>query len=180
MKTDWKIKKLDYLDIYTKAHNNAEDLYSEAEILFKKRKYARSYFLSFTALEEISKSQYAADVYTGLLKEKDFLKLFGSHRKKIKCASWAHLDANSYPYSLVWLGPEIDNVEQIISKKPSFKKRQNSLYVDIENNKITSPKEQISEIDAKEIIHIVKTALYRIWEVTESWGNQIGTKGFMK
>jgi AbiV family abortive infection protein len=36
-------------------------------------RYARAFFLAFTALEEISKSQLAADVVTGFMSEDEFL-----------------------------------------------------------------------------------------------------------
>jgi len=55
-------KKLNFYSIHASTHNNAIELLSEAEILFEKKRYARAYFLAFTGLEEISKSQLAADV----------------------------------------------------------------------------------------------------------------------
>lgn len=58
-----------FLELYRIAHNNAVDLLAEAEILFANKKYARAYFLAFTGLEEIAKSQLAADVFTGFIKE---------------------------------------------------------------------------------------------------------------
>ena len=177
----WLTKK-DYLEIYRIAHNNATDLLREAEILFNKEHYQRAYFLAFTALEEISKSQFAADVFTGLQKEEEFEKFYRDHREKIGRAVWAHLDANSYPHNMKWVGPDIDDIEQISSQEPYFQKRQSALYVgvDFQNQKISKPKEQISEADAKGMIHIVEVALERIWEVSEYHGEQIGTKGFMK
>ncbi len=63
---------MDYLDLYQKAHNNAIDLLQDAELLFERDRYSRAYALAFTALEEIAKSQLAADVYTGLIDEKEF------------------------------------------------------------------------------------------------------------
>ena len=59
-----------YYKIYATAHNNAVDLLSEAELLLGKKAYARAFAIAYTALEEISKSQFAADVYTGLHTEK--------------------------------------------------------------------------------------------------------------
>src|ERR1035441_1349050 len=50
-----------YLTLHRAAHNNAIDLLAEAEILFERERYSRAYSLAFTALEEISKSQLAAD-----------------------------------------------------------------------------------------------------------------------
>ena len=181
IKMSWPTKN-DYLEIYKAAYNNAADLLKEAELLFNRKHFARVYALAFTALEEISKSQFAADVFTGLCKEEDFNKFYTNHREKIERVAWAHLDANSYPHNMKWVGPDIDDVEQINPQQPHFQKRQDALYVgiDFQNQRIIEPKEQISEADAKEMIRIVEIALERIWEVSEYYGNQIGTKGFMK
>lgn len=173
-------EKLDYLKVYQAAHGNAVDLLSEAKILFEKEKYPRAYFLAFTALEEISKSQQAADVFTGFSKEEDFLKLFRNHTEKIDRVAWAHFDSNCWPYNQMWIGPDQDDVEQVAPEEPLWSKRQNSLYVNVIEDNIICPKDNILENDAKEIIHMVEVALHRIWEVTEYWGHQIGTKGFMK
>ena len=182
MKTNWPTKN-NYLEIYRIAHNNAADLLREAELLFDHKHFARAYALAFTALEEISKSQFAADVFTGLCKDDEFNKFYRDHKSKIERVTWAHLDANSYPHNLKWVGPDIADLERINPKEPRFDKRQDALYIgiDFQNQKIIKPEEQISEADAKEIVRIVEVALERIWEVSgEFGGNQIGTKGFMK
>ncbi|MBU4338403.1 AbiV family abortive infection protein [Patescibacteria group bacterium] len=181
MKTNWQ-KKFNYFEIYKQTYRNAVDLLMEAKILFDNKCYSRSYFLSFTALEEISKSQFAADVYTGFSKEEDFLKFYKEHKDKIKRMSWAHYDANSSPYDFKWVGPNRDDIEIIKSHKPVLKNRMDALYVDfnIDTLQIKSPEERIKLKDADEIIHIVDVALRRIWEMTEYYGHQIGTKGFMK
>lgn len=174
-------KKIDFYRIYVEAHNNASDLLREAEILFEKEKYARAYFLAYTGLEEISKSQMAADVATGFIKEDVFWKHYRKHDSKISGVEWAHVDANTPPYNKVWFGPDVDDVEGISPSEPIWEKRQKSLYVDVNNDLLISPKEQITPDDARDIMHILSTALYRIWEVSgEFGGNQIGTKGFMK
>jgi len=182
MTTNWPTKN-DYLEIYKTAHNNAADLLREAELLFDHKYFARTYASAFTAIEEISKSQFAADVFTGLCKEDDFNNFYRDHRSKIERVAWAHLDANSYPHNMKWVGPDVDDVERINPQEPDFQKRQDSLYVgiDFKNQKIIRPIEQITEADAKEMLRIVEVALDRIWEVSgEFGGNQIGTKGFMK
>jgi len=56
--------------MYRLAHSNAEQLLREAEILFERKRLARAYFLAFTGLEEIAKSQLAADVCTALHRRK--------------------------------------------------------------------------------------------------------------
>ena len=172
-----------YLEIYSVAHSNAVDLLSESELLYNHKYFARAYALAFTALEEISKSQFAADVSTGMQKHEDFEKFYKNHRKKLEDVMWAHADANSYPHDLKWIGSDIDDLERINPREPSFSKRLNALYVgvDFKNQIIIKPKEQITENDAKEMMRIVEVALERIWEVSgEFGGNQIGTKGFMK
>lgn len=178
----WPTKN-DYLEIYKTAHNNAADLLREAELLFDHKYFARTYALAFTAIEEISKSQFAADIFTGLHKEDDFKNFYRNHKSKIERVAWAHLDANSYPHNMKWVGPDVDDVEKMNPQEPDFQKRQDSLYVgiDFKNQKIIRPIEQITEADAKEMLRIVEVALDRIWEVSgEFGGNQIGTKGFMK
>jgi AbiV family abortive infection protein len=74
--------KLEFLELYRSAHNNAVDLLAEAEILYEKGKHARAFFLGFTALEEISKSQLAADVFTGLIAEEEFFEYYRNHKKR--------------------------------------------------------------------------------------------------
>ena len=173
--------KFNYLNIYNEAHNNAVGLLKESQILFDNGCYARSYFLAFTALEEISKSQFAADVFTGFSKEDDFLNFYTNHKDKIRRIGWAHEDANSYPHNIIWVGPDRDDVERVKDSEPLFQKRNDALYVGMIDNNIKLPNEEVSETDAQEIIHIANVAFQRIWEVSgEFGGNQIGTKGFMK
>ena len=174
-----KEQKYKYLEIYKSAHNNAADLLKEAELLFAHKCFSRAYALAFTALEEISKSQFAADVFTGLRTKEDFEKFYKNHKHKINGVEWVHFDANSYPYNLKWIGPDIDDLERINPQKPNFRKRLESLYVGIDLDRITKPEEQVTQEDAKEMIRLVEVALERILAV-EFDGNQIGTKGFMK
>jgi AbiV family abortive infection protein len=67
-----KNSQIDFCQVYVQAHNNAIELLSHAEILFGKQIYTIAYFLAYTGLEEISKSQLAADVFTGFINEKEF------------------------------------------------------------------------------------------------------------
>ena len=66
----------------------------QAEVLFERKNFARAYFLAFTGLEEIAKSQLAADVLTGYIEEKVFWEYFKNHKKKIGRMVWASLDAD--------------------------------------------------------------------------------------
>jgi len=171
-----KDQKTNFYQIYTLAYNNAVELLSEAEILYGAGKHARAYFLAFTALEEISKSQLAADVYTGLTGVEEFWNYYKSHEEKTKRMTWATLDANEFPNNIFNEMGEVVNVN-----KPKIKKRMNSLYVYInKESKVINPKNTISVEDAKDMIHTVNVAIHQTFLMTEYYGHQIGTKGFMK
>jgi AbiV family abortive infection protein len=172
-----------FLEIYNAGNKNAYNLLKSANLLCSKGHFSQAYFLAYTALEEISKSQFSADVFTGLRTETEFRKFYRAHNDKIANIGWAHYDASSHPHKYKWVGPDMDDVEEMNPDKPLFSKRQSALYVDADFKKgtIAKPSDVITEKDTRDIIHIVEVALERIWEVTgEFGGNQIGTKGFMK
>lgn len=178
-----RITKNIFLEIYNQGNKNAYDLRDAANVLCEKGHYAQAYVLAYTALEEISKSQFAADVFTGLRTEKEFQDFYRKHNAKIANVGWAHYDASSFPHKYKWVGPDMDDVEVMNPDEPIFSKRQAALYVDVDfaHQKTSKPSDVIHEKDSRDIIHIVEVALHRIWEVTgEFGGNQIGTKGFMK
>lgn len=68
-----------FLKLYDAPFNNAVNLITDAEILFERGRYCRAYALAFTALEEIGKSQLAADVFTDFICKKQFDGCFYSH-----------------------------------------------------------------------------------------------------
>ncbi|MGA7640077.1 MAG: AbiV family abortive infection protein [Candidatus Acidiferrales bacterium] len=158
--------------LYHCAHNNAVELLEEAEILFAKGAFPRAYALAFTALEEIAKSQLAADVFTGHITEDEFHDHYRDHKKKIGRMAWATEDARRYLD-----GPEGDYVDVEV---PTFSNRMDAMYVSINNGNVKTPADVIDSKAAQGIIHTVKVAFERIFEMTEFWGHQIGTKGFMK
>ena len=164
--------KSTFLSLYTSAHTNAVELLYEAELLFEHHRYARAYALAFTALEEISKSQLAADVFTGFTTEDEFFKIYRDHKKKIIRMAWATEDAKRYL--------DVDTENYLTVEKPKVASRMDALYVGFDGDTIQSPADFISREEAQSIIHTVRTAIHRITEVTEFWGHQIGTKGFMK
>jgi len=57
-------------------------LLQEAQMLSSKGRHACAFALACTALEEIGKSQYAADVYTGFVPPDDFDKIIRRHEFK--------------------------------------------------------------------------------------------------
>lgn len=159
-----------FLEVYRLAHNNAVNLLSEAELLFKNAKYARAYALAFTALEEISKSQLAADVYTGYIDENEFWEHIKKHDKKIRRMAWATEDARRYL-------DEDENYADVF--RPKVARRMDALYVNFDGNVVQSPENVITHDDAKSLLHTVNVAFDRIW-CAESMSIRIGTKSFMK
>lgn len=172
-----------FLDIYNSANNNGKDLLKAANILCDSDHFAQAYVLAYTALEEISKAQFAADVFTGLQTEDEFRNFYRNHINKIRNVGWAHHDASTFPHKMKWVGPDMDDVEEMMPEMPKFDNRQEALYVDVdlEKRSISKPADVVGEKEARDIIHIVEVAFERIWEITGEFGGmQIGTKGFLK
>ena len=86
--------------------------------------------------------------------------------------AWATEDAKHYLAM-----PEEDYIEV---QEVTFASRQSALFVGFKNGKIASPSAVIGREEARSVIHTTQTAIQRIIEMTEYWGHQIGTKGFMK
>jgi AbiV family abortive infection protein len=194
-----------FLALYRAAHNNAVDLIQEAEVLFEHGRYCRAYALAFTALEEISKSQLAAGVHTGLIDRNTFQKVYRDHRQKIGRMAWATEDAKRYLG-----GPDGEYPGAAAPTFPSRNDSMNdSMYVNLRNDKVISSSDVIGHDGAESIIHTVMPSRCSInlsgsilrsnptsfrkmrlknpergtpanLEATEFWGHQIGTKGFMK
>ena len=158
--------------LYYETHANAYDLLTEAEILFDREKFARAYALAFTALKEIAKSQLAADVYTGLVDADEFESQSRNHQWKIHSMGWATEDAKRYL--------DLDGEIYLNGDHPTMAKRMSALYTDINGTDIQKPTSLFTRENAQFIIHTVRVAMERIMEITEYWGYQIGTKGFMK
>ncbi len=165
-------EKQKFLQIYTAAHVNAQQLLSDVEVLFERGRHATAYFLAFTALEEISKSQLAADVFTGFAAEEEFWATFTKHEKKIRRMAWASNEA--------WNYLDVETEVYIEIHKPDFKRRMSAVYVECDRPTVESPDKVITHEMAKSLIHTVRVALHEIMLMTDYWGHQIGTKGFMK
>lgn len=161
----------EYFRLHTIAHNNAVKLVSEAEILLERGKFIRAFFLGLTALEEISKSQLAADVFTGYIDEQKFNNLYRSHPKKLERMLWATADAQDYLDK--WGDPP-----DLDLKHPTATSRTDALYVSLIGEEVRRPEDLVTEDDAKGIIHTVNMALTTI-AIKDEMGYKIGTKGFM-
>lgn len=162
-----------YLELYLSCLQRASSLLNEAILLFEAGYYPTSYFLGMSALEEISKSQMAADVFTGYITKDDFKESYRYHIKKLERVEWIKIDGNSFPEFFYG---------SLTIKDFYFKKKLEAMYVDIDFNlkQVSHPADKVEKSDAESVIKAVKVGLHRIYEVTEQNGEQIGTKGFMK
>ena len=68
--------------VYAKAHNNAVNLIQDAKLLLQNSRYARAFAVAYAAFEEIGKSQFAADVYSGFIPKEQFEKMLKNHHFK--------------------------------------------------------------------------------------------------
>jgi len=128
-------------------------------------RYARAFFLAFTALEEISKSQLAADVVTEFISEDEFLDHYRCHPKKIERMAWVTEEAQRYL--------DID------LQHPDISSRANALYsLSIKDKKVQTPTDAITKEDAQGIIRTAEVALDSI-TTNDFMGYAIGSKGFM-
>jgi len=154
----------EYQQLYRVANNNALDLLAEAKILFGMGRYAGAFFLAFAALEEISKSQLAADVVTEFISEDEFLDHYRCHPKKIGRMAWATEEAQRY------LDMDLQH--------PDISSRANALYVSLKDKKVQTPTDAITKEDAQGIIRTAEVALDSI-TTNDFMGYAIGSKGFM-
>lgn len=158
------------LKTYAACLDNATQLLAEAELLLEHRQFARAYMLAFTALEEVSKSQLVADLFTGYIEQDEFRKSFSKHSVKSSRIVWAldsspHLDEDEPEQDSPLLNPQT---------------RMASLYVDIDDKlRPLLPESRLNEGYARDLIRAVNQALWKIAE-KEFMGERIGTRGFMK
>ncbi len=85
---------------------------------------------------------------------------------------WATENAKRY-----LAAPEED---YIAIQEPTFVGRMDAMYVGSKGEKVVSPSDVIGRDAARSIIHTAQVAIQHIIEMTEFWGHQIGTKGFIK
>lgn len=135
-----------------------------------RRKHIRAFFLALTALEEIAKSQLAADVFTGFASEKEFQDHYLSHKKKIGRMAWATNAAQEYLDR--WGGGDLE------LELPNVTSRTDALYVSLKGKTVQRPEDVVTENDAKGVIQTVESALASIAH-NDFMGYRIGTRGFI-
>jgi len=151
-------------DTYRRAHDNAVALLGEAGLLREHGMFARAFALACTALEEIGKSQVAADVYTGFLPHEPFEKAIRDHQFKSAYTTRSVL--------LLSLQPVLNDPK---TAEQLFRRRNDALYVSPDNE----VQDADFEHDATTMIRYCDEWLETIAR-TEAISERIGTRGFMK
>src|SRR5262245_53256353 len=154
--------------VYATAHNNAQSLLDEAEILLKHGHYARAVLLAIMSFEELGKSQIAADFYTGVLSEDEYRQAFRVHKKTSFASRLAVIGGE---------GPNVKNgywIDDRVAKELEGI-RQKSIYVDEQND----PLKAFSEDEANLIIQKVKAHIEYI-TFAEEFNGRIGSKALFK
>ncbi len=131
---------------------NAIDLLKEAEILYKSRKYARCFLLSFIAFEEVNKHQIVSDYITDILSKSEFEEAFKRHGIKI---SYGKVKVEIKFDDIKEMKINQDTVLNYESNelKEFMNCRNNSMYVNFDSNSnIIEPKKVFKAKDAKHIM----------------------------
>ena len=165
--------KLWVLDLYAACLSNARDLLQEAELLVSHGHAPRAYFLAFTALEELGKSQVVADYFNGLVSDAEFDAAFRDHAFKA-----------AYINRYVQIPKDLDQEWFIEYDKGAAKRhvvdRGRALYIERKpDNAPQLPKEEISIANAQELIASARKYLQAIQRM-EYLTERIGTKAFTK
>lgn len=154
------------LETYQRAHNNAVELVADARVLHKSGRFARAFAIACTALEEIGKSQFAADVYTGFSPPHEFVKMIRDHRFKSAYATRAVVFSFLVEPNLHLDG---DTAEEL------FQLRNDALYA----SPVTEIADANFEDDATTMIEYCETWLETIVRM-EMLAERIGTRAFLK
>ncbi|MCM4171869.1 AbiV family abortive infection protein [Arenibacter sp. TNZ] len=154
-----------YFDGILKSLSNATDLFDDAEILFKLKRYPRAYALYQYTIEEVGK---AFLIYNFVLsknhnnehEQKEFKKEFRDHKTKTQ-------NAIGLDIMLAFAVPEKKTksaiMYQVAEHEKKIKKindlKNSSFYTDLRNNKFILPQEIIDEKITTEIQSVAQTRL---------------------
>jgi AbiV family abortive infection protein len=159
----------------TSCFENASSLIKESELLLNNSFYSRSFFLSYSALEELGKYLVVCDYMTGIVSKTEFETAFRDHTMKI---AYAHNYVNlkktengTYDATLIY----------DINKFEDWKIfRNNSLYIGLKENYIgIVPKIEITKEIAEKIFARVTKERKDII-IYENMNERIGSEAFYK
>ncbi len=161
------------LDLYSACLKNARELLEEADLLLGNGHHARGYFLAYTAMEELGKSQVVADYFYDMVSKAEFEAGFRDHRFKA-----------AYVRRHVKIPDDLKG-EWFIeydprSTGPYTQERNRSLYIQyLPDHTPQFPAQMISLESANELIATARKYLSEI-STMEHITERIGTKAFTK
>ena len=161
------------LDLYSACLKNADELLEEAELLISHRHHARAYFLAYTAIEELGKSQVVADYFYELVTKTEFEAAFRDHKFK-----------TAYIKRYVKVPDDLTNewfIEyDVRSTAGHMEARNRSIYIEcLPDHAPQFPAQVISVESANELVSTGKKYLAEIIRM-EHLTERIGTKAFTK
>ena len=161
------------LKLHSACLTNASALITEAELLLNHKHFARAFFLGYTALEELGKSQVVGDFFYDMVSEGEFRAAFSDHKLKLAYIK-RYVPILSTPNGQ-WL-IEYDRA----SASTDLKQRQKSLYVErTDKNEPQSPANVITHETAQKVVQGARELLNEILHM-EMFTERIGTKAFTK
>ena len=161
------------LDLYTACLKNARELLEESELLIAHEHHARAYFLAYTAIEELGKSQVVADYFYDIVTKSEFEAAFRDHKFKA-----------AYLNRYVQIPNDLKDewfIEYDAKSSPGHMEARNrSLYIECLPEHVPQfPAHAISLESANELISTGTKYLAEIIRM-EHLTERIGTKAFTK
>lgn len=161
------------LELIDACEKNINSYVQEAECLLKAGYFARSFALSYFALEELGKRLLCCDYYTNLISEEEFEKTFSDHKLKI---SYLH---NQCKITEIKGEYDFEILYDKTKYKSWFDYRNNSLYVDKKDNQIINPLHKVSQQEAEEIFNYLIRNIQNT-NYHETITERLGSKAFYK
>lgn len=154
-------------NVYSNSKQNAISLLKEAELLSLNNYFSRAVTLAIMSYEELGKSQIAADYYSGILPEDEYLHSFKTHRKTSFSSRHAAIGQNKkIKYGLFIDDDNARNIEKL---------RQLSIYVDEQNHPLELFTMENSELIISKVKEHIEYILY-----AEEFNGRIGSKALFK
>ena len=173
-KTGKRTIDIQLLELYSACEKNADELLKESRLLITHGHHARAYFLAYTAMEELGKSQVVADFFNDLVAESEFKAAFRDHKFKAAYVNrYVQIPKN-------WEDDVWFIIYDTKSSKDDILAREKSLYVEsLSHHSPQVPKEAISPESAEQLLSTAEKYLSEIRKM-EYITERIGTKAFTK
>jgi len=140
------------------ALDNSQQLIDEAQLLFSKEHYARTYYLALASIEETGKAQILFDAMGRDLNDPGLC-------KKIKTKIEMHTDKITSAFAS-WL-QKSENKEEAVKEYVDIavhlkRGREKSMYTDVKSNilGLSKPSDVVRPVAAKDCIHLAVNCLH--------------------